>query len=725
MSDLTWFEVYPPRGLDLATATAFIRPLASRPKLGFTRRTPEVVFELRAEGGHVRWLLGVDERLAAHLPGQLRAQVPGVVLLRRTDPQRETPLLASNVRTSGVSQRLRLDMATSVTAGLLEVLHAVGKDESAVVQWVVGPTQGRWTRPHEFNVARSLGFGHTAPAQPDDRQHWRQKTEEPLFAVRGRIGARTALPERASAIVRMLASGLALANASHTTIAATRPAVRHARQVDAVLGGNWSGVLNAAELAALLGWPLDGVAHLMTVRALVAPAPPRLLLSPDRATRQPGSRLLGESLHPSDAGALVKMPVDTCLHHVHITGVTGSGKSTQLASFLRADMAAGHGVLLIEPRGDLVNDVLAGVPAFRRDDVVVIEPGRTDQVVGINPLAGPPAEAEQRADHLLHLFHELYGKSIGPRSSDVLLHTLIALARSSKGTLADVPVVLTNGQFRRRLLAEVTDPLVLAPFFSWYDGLSDAERTQVVAPVLNKTRAFLSRTAIRRLLGQATPRFQLDELFSSKRIVLVNLNSGIIGTETAAMIGALLMTQLWQAVQRQAAVPATKRHPVMVVVDEVQDYLKLPVDVGDMLAQARGLGVSLTFAHQHLGQLTPSLRAAFLANARSRMVFKPSVEDTKQLAEVLGGGLVADDLEQLGAFEACARLLTDHAMTEPFTVHTRPLGPALSKPAELRLASQSCYGMNGDDLDVELTKRWRGDSDTPEGPIGLSARRTA
>jgi DNA helicase HerA-like ATPase len=510
------------------------------------------------------------------------------------------------------------------------------------------------------------------------------------------------------------------ASASYSEVASTAASRRGASSLIAPSTyQRWSGILNAAELAAILGWPVDGVVE---VGHSTNQAPRQLLVPLTRVPRQPGVRLLGESLHPADDGLLVTLPVTTALHHLHVTGVTGSGKSTQLASFIRADMAAGRSVLLIEPRGDLVNDVLAGVPASRREDVVVIEPGVGREVVGINPLAGPRHDAERRADQVLQLFRQVFGSSIGPRSGDVLLHALIALARSRGGTLADLPVLLTNASFRRRVLSEVTDPLVLAPFFAWYDGISAAEQAQVIAPVLNKTRSFLSRPSIRRLLGQASPRFHLEELFTKRRIVLVNLNPGIIGAETASLIGALLLTQLWQATLRRAALPPEQRHPVMVVVDEVQDYLKLPVDVGDMLAQARALGVSITAAHQHLGQLTPNLKTAFFANARSRMVFHPSPDDVRALTAALGPGVSASHLEHLGRFEACCRLVVDNTMTEPFTVRTRPLGPSLSSVAELHAASQERYGVSGDVLDAALTARWQGAASEPDGPIGITRR---
>jgi type IV secretory pathway TraG/TraD family ATPase VirD4 len=379
-------------------------------------------------------------------------------------------------------------------------------------------------------------------------------------------------------------------------------------------------------------------------------------------------------------------------------------------------------VLVLEPKGDLVGDVLARLPASRHDDVVVIEPGDAETTVGFNPLAGPREQAERRADELLGLFRELFGTAIGPRSADVLLHALITAARLSDGTLTDVPALLTNPGFRRRALAQVSDPLVLAPFWAWFDSVTDAERAQVVAPVMNKLRVLVSRPAIRRMLGQAAPRFALDELFTQRRIVLVNLNQGGIGPETARLLGSLLLQQLWRTVQRRAQVPTAKRHPVMVVIDEFQDFVGA-LDFGDVLAQARGLGVSITAAHQHLRQLAPSLRAAVLANARSRLVFRPAHDDAKALADVLGETVTSADLERLGAFQAAARVLVASTPSAAFAVQTLPLGEPTSDATALRAQSAARYGLPATELDAALTARWQGTDHPPDGPVGITRRR--
>jgi DNA helicase HerA-like ATPase len=198
----------------------------------------------------------------------------------------------------------------------------------------------------------------------------------------------------------------------------------------------------------------------------------------------------------------------------------------------------------------------------------------------------------------------------------------------------------------------------------------------------------------------------------------------VVGQQTATLLGSLLLTQLWQTIQRRAVVPLQQRHPVMMVIDEVQDYVK-SVAIGDMLAQARGLGASLTLAHQALSQLPPTVRSAVMANARSRVVFRPASSDAKHLAAALGGGLAADDLERLGAFEASVQLLVDHRPTPPFSVQTRPLATTTTNTAELRQRSQQRYGTSGAELDTALTMRWQGRPDAPNGPIGVRRRGAA
>lgn len=719
---LTWFELYPPREMTLPSATAVIRVLAGRPRRGLRRTQPVVAFEVWLSRSSVRWLVGCEADLARHLPGELSAQLPGLSVAAVLDSPRHQPISARELRTSSVGQPLRMDTAAAVAAGLLGVRHRLGAEEKAVVQVVVGSSQRLTRQPTAVTPLERLGVKQQRSPDAGERSAFKDKIAEPLFGVRIRAGAVTNDRKRAAQITGPLVSALSLAGSQHARLAASSQSSHTAKQLFRVVGRvrTWSSLVNASELAILNAWPIDGVAIPGRVHDLAA-APRSLLVPANKPEQARGDRLIGFGLHQRDNGALVRLPVRTATSHIHLIAPTGAGKSTLIANWLRADMEAGRSVFLLEPKNDLVADVLALVPAHRRDDVVVIEPGdHVRPVTGLNPLAGSRADAERRADSLLHLFKSVFGSAIGPRSSDVLLHALIMAARLEDGSLTDVPAILTNDGFRRRVLAKVTDPLIIAPWAAGFDSLSEQERSRVVMPVLNKTRALVNRAAIRRMLGQAKLQFSLDELFSSPKIVLVSLNAGIIGPETAKLLGSIILNQFWEAVQRQASVPQAERRPVMAVIDELADFTA-GLDFAALMAKARGMAVSVTAAHQHLRQLSPNLRAALLANARSRICWRPAKDDSKALADVLG--VSTDTLMRLPAYHAVAQVLVDNTPSTPFAVKTLPLPAPTSDPDALRKTSAERYGVDPVQLDAQLLERWQGSQAPPDGPVGLTRRR--
>jgi hypothetical protein len=675
---------------------------------------------LRRDG--VRWLLGCEPDLARHLPSELAAQVPGLSFSRGLDDVRQRPTTGRELRTPNLGYPLRLDIAAAVAAGVMGASRRLGRDEQAVVQIVVGPSQRSSRQPTPLTPLELLGVKQPAP-DASERRAWAEKITEPRFGVRLRVGAVVTDRKRAAQIVGPLVSALSLAGSPHARLVASFQSSHVGEQLYRVVGRarSWSSLINASELAMLCALPIDGVAVPGRGHDL-APAPRSLLVPVDQLDVAKGDRLLGISQHPRDNGSLVRLPAKSTTSHVALTAPTGSGKSVLLANWCVQDAEAGRSLLIIEPKGDLVSDVLSLLPANRHDDVVVIEPSADMSlpVVGINPLAGPLHDAERRADSMLHLFRAVFGSAIGPRSADLLLHTLIMAARLDDGSLVDVIPLLTNDGYRRRVLAKVSDPLIIAPWAAGFDSLSEPERARVIMPVLNKLRAFLNRAPIRRLIGQGKPRFSLDELFTSPKIVLVSLNAGIVGPETAKLLGSIVLSQFWEAIERQASVPPARRRSVMAVVDELADYAS-GLDFAEVLAKARGMNVSFTVAHQHLRQLNPNLRAALSANARNRVSWRPARDDAKALADIFG--VSPDTLLTLPAFHAVAQVLVDNTPSQPFIVKTLPLPEPINNPDDLRRASAARYGIDPAQLDADLLERWQGGGTTPQGPVGMTRRR--
>jgi hypothetical protein len=416
---------------------------------------------------------------------------------------------------------------------------------------------------------------------------------------------------------------------------------------------------------------------------------------------------------------------------LHVIGPTGVGKSVLLLNLVLQDIAGGSGAVVIEPKGDLVEDLLARIPAHRHGDVVVFDPTSSDGVIGLNPLGGVSTGAssgsgaggspELRADGVLAIFTSVFGDALGPRTTDILHACLLTLARRSDASLVQVPLLLTDPIFRRSRVAAVMGDLALGPFWAWYENLKDSERSSVIAPLMNKLRAVvLLNPFTRRTLGQVEPRFQVRQVFTEHKILLVPLPVTALGSEGAALLGSLVVGQVWQAARERARIPVAERTPVPVLLDECQQFMRLS-DLPDALATSRSYGVGWVLAHQYLAQLPPDMRAAVMANCRSRVVFQTSHDDAVTFAKESGGRLEPVDFTDLPAYQVYASLL-EHGQAQPYASgRTLPPSPAISDAAALRKASAVRYGRPPHEIEA----RFRDWSDLSQAVSGGGQAGTA
>ena len=395
-----------------------------------------------------------------------------------------------------------------------------------------------------------------------------------------------------------------------------------------------------------------------------------------------------------------------------------------MLSLIEAAVRDGQGLLVIDPKTDLVNDVLARVPENRRDDVVVIDP--TSSIpIGLNPLKDSQRTPELVADSLLASFKQLFADSWGVRTEDILTAALLTLARTKDANLVWLPKLLSDVTFRHKILAGIHDPLGVEDFWQRYESKREAQRELEIQPVLNKLRQFMLRPAMRAVLGQTEPKFELSQLFTKHKIVLVSLNKGVLGPESARLLGSLIVGQLWPLVLGRAKLLVTRRPVVGVFIDEVQDYLRLPVDLADALAQARSLGVGFCLAHQYRAQLPTELKAAIDTNCRNKIVFGlTSADDARDMAK-LSNELETQDFMLLPQYQVYANLMQTGKASGWMSLKTLPPGLAISDPAELRALSEEHYGVSAKEIETALIELLRPDSPTgkpsklvKETPVG-------
>lgn len=689
--ELKWSELDFTERPQEQAVRALLEHLASAQALG------ELVFEIRASGGTIRYLLAADMDHHDAVLKLIASHVKGVQSSMLTK-LRTTPSVSLAVRPSNGGLALRLNTSEAATRSILSALASAGEGEELVLQLVLGrrlPPIFDELPPRRYTSLPALLSGNPQPVDPGERNQHRTKRATHGFKAALRLGAHSPAEDRTRGLLRALLGALRTLEAQGLQLVAKQAppsALGSVAPPEGLFARPMT--MNSLEAAQLLAWPIgEGTLPGQPPRhpkRLVPPASMQNARRPFAVAKRAGRDLL------------VGLRRDDTLTHSTVIGRTGVGKSVLLSHLILDAVNDGRSVLAVDPKGDLISQgLLPRIPPSRRSDVVVIDP-MSDLPVGINPFAerGSP---ELIADGLLAVFKTVYADSWGPRLEDILSSALLTLARTPGATLTMLPALLTDQNLRRRILKDIHDPVGLEPFWRSYEAMSPEQRAQVIAPVLNKLRPYLLRSGLRRTLGQAEPRFSMSELFTKRRIVFVNLNKGLLGAEGSRLLGALIVSQLWPLILSRAAVPPEKRHVVNVFIDEVQDYLALPTDLGSAYAQARGLGVSFSAGFQHRKQLPANLLAGLDTNARTTITFNLDYDDATALAR-RAPDLEPEDFMALGQYEIYANVMDHGTATGWFLARTLAPEPTTTDGSKVLRESLERYGRPAAEVDAEIEK---------------------
>jgi hypothetical protein len=518
------------------------------------------------------------------------------------------------------------------------------------------------------------------------------KAAQPLF----RVAIRVAVGAPSRPVARGRIHGVLGAFAAYEgRVGLRRRRLRHPlTQFEERRLGRHSFLLSLHELAALCHLPAE-------------PALPGLIRAGSRAVAAPpGLAHAGKPLGLDNSGRQVALDPADARYHLHVVGPTGVGKSTLLAQLALADLEAGRGAAVIDPKGDLVEELLARIPSGMDERVDLLDP-LDPAPPGLNVLEG--ADRDLVVDQLVGIFQRVYERFWGPRTDDILRASLLTLMNGDEqATLADVPRLLADDAWRRQLTATLDDPVGLEPFWAWYDQLGDSMRAQATGPVLNKLRAFLLRRPVRAIVGQPASTIDVGRSLDQGRLLLARVPKGTLGEETSRLLGSFVVARVWQAALARASRPEQHRPDASLYIDEVHNYLSLPTPLAEMLAEARGYRLSLCLAHQHLGQLPKEMREALSANARNKIYFQLSPEDGQALERLVKPELAAHDLAHLPVYTAAVRLCRAGEPTPAFTLTTQPLPDGSSQRAvEVREDSRRRNGRAATAVDAQLAQRHR------------------
>ena len=704
IQEIRWREVAWRRPFKLEAVREMLSHLAALSPRG------AVIWEARGSNGRVRYRLGADREYIGGIEETMKAHGN----IRFSDLPAHTAAPVGTARQLVIGKptlSLNTDISMSAIRAGLAALAAARDGEETVLQIVLGGAYAPSAPPSHLPDPNASWLqavmGNVGQASNESRKSAGEKAGQHGFQAAIRLGASG---EAAAGRIRSVHCALKTLESAGVRICAdkTKPELVNRAHVP----WHFPLRLSVKELANFF---------LLPAEEEELPGTPGLHpkeLPPPAWYRNPIPRI-DRTFALGAGGERLSISPQDSLEHTHIIGPTGSGKSTVMLHQILADIAAGRGVLVIDPKETLVNEILERIPEGRADDVVVIDPSAPCPV-GFNPFAfANYRNRELIADAVLAVLKDIWADSWGVRTQDVLSGALLTLARTEGATLLWLPALLTDEAFRRKITSQVTDRIGLKPFWERFEAMRESERRLEIAPVLNKLRQFLFRPGLRGVLGQSQPGFDLTDLFVKRRIVLLSLNKGTVGAESARLLGSLVVGLTWTLALSRAGVSPEKRHIVGVFIDELQDYLSLPTDLSDALAQARGLGVALTLAHQYRKQLPPGILSGVDANARNKICFGLNGEDAKAMA-AMAPELTNLDFMALPRYQVYASFQQGGRNTGWVRGRTMPPPPAIRMAAELRAGSMERYGKPAEQVEEEHLKILSAD-DLPDGDLEAAA----
>ena len=399
--------------------------------------------------------------------------------------------------------------------------------------------------------------------------------------------------------------------------------------------------------------------------------------------------------------------------HIYIIGKTGSGKTTLLRNLILQHIALGHGVGVIDPHGDLAEELLSHIPPSRADHLVYFNPGDLEFPIGLNVIGNVAPDARHlAASGIVAAFKGIWRDSWGPRLEYILYNAVSALLECRNQTLLGVNRLLIDDEYRAKVIRQVKDPFIRAFWAEEYANYDERFKREAIAPIQNKLGQFLLNPVIRNILGQIKKKVDIPFVMDNGRLFIANLSKGQLGHDKANLLGSLLVTQFQLGAMARANRPESERRDFYLFIDEFQNF---STDAfASILAEARKYRLALTLSHQYIDQLSPPVRQAVFGNVGTLIAFRIGYTDAEVMEKEFGKTFTATTLADLARYEAVVKLLVDSSNLEPFRAKMLPpLENRIGRKENLIALSRERFAVPRGLIEDKL-KRWMAGAKLPE-----------
>jgi len=671
------------------TAAAMVQVFNALPNppnglLARWQAAPTFIFEIISQQQMVHFQAVVPATYREYLTGQLMAVYPEMVVMEHAQSvfPASTPPAFTHITRLELARPNHYPLQSIAgfagqkgdpLSGVLSALSQLREGESALLQLAISRARENWKDAAFKQLAASDG---AASLEDNFQALVKHKLALPGFRFALHLVVQAASAARAHDLERQLRESLHVfaSPVNHLESGRVWWSRRTLAQVLARRVKPRRQVLSSEELATLYHLPnrsLSAIRNLAWGKRLPGEPPADLpVYTTASAQERQALNVMAQVDHKNKLRAFGLMSEDR-RRHLYVVGKTGVGKSTLLANMIINDLKHDEGLAVIDPHGDLVETVLDYIPRRRINDTVVLDPSDPEAVVQINLFdGGTVVHRELIASGLVAMFHKLYGHSWGPRLEHILRNALLTLL-SRQARLEDITRLLTSDAYRQRVLDQLTDPVQRAFWIQEFEPMHERQRTEAIAPILNKVGQFVSSPLVRRVANARTSSIDIERIMNRGQILLVNVSQGKLGEDNAALLGAMLITRLQLAAMNRVYQPEAERRDFFLYIDEFQNFAT--TSFIKILSEARKYRLHLTLANQYIAQVPEEVRAAIFGNAGNLLSFTVGAEDAGLLAREFSKLYTPEDLTELARHQVIAKLMIRGQAARPFPAQTLPL----------------------------------------------------
>jgi hypothetical protein len=353
------------------------------------------------------------------------------------------------------------------------------------------------------------------------------------------------------------------------------------------------------------------------------------------------------------------------LFHTYIIGKTGTGKSTLIKNMAMQDITTGEGLALLDPHGDLVEDIYRGLDENQRENCIYVNLGTKGQPYFYNPLKSVPAQYRPLvASGLLGVFERLYKDAWGARIEHVLRYCILALLDYPHADISCITRLLNDKSFRGKVIPYIKDNAVRDFWVLEFKRY----KPEMLLPVANKLGGLMSYPAIKGFLMENKTAISFRAAMDKGKILLFNLSKGIVGEDASHLVGSVIVSSIGMAAFSRANVAEAERRPFMVYADEFQNFSGS--NLMSMLSELRKYKVGLVLAHQYIAQLDQEIRDAVLGNIGTLVSFRLGPQDATFIAKSFFPVFDMVDFINLQNYHVYIKLMIEGKVSKAFSATT-------------------------------------------------------